>query len=77
MMLEKEPRVLHLDWQAAGKERVILGLALAFETSKHTSSDTTRPYLPTVPLPVSLWGPFSLKPPKTRCVAEGNTEFNF
>ena len=69
MMLEKEPRVLHLDWQAEGKERVILGLALAFETSKHTSSDTTRPhlpsrpYLPTVPLPVSLWEPFSFKPP--------------
>ena len=29
MVLEKEPRVLHLDWQAAGRERerVTLGLA--------------------------------------------------
>ena len=27
IVLQKEPRVLHLDWQAAERERVTLGLA--------------------------------------------------
>jgi hypothetical protein len=51
-VLEKDSRVLHLDQQAAGRKR--LGLALAFETSKPTPSDTppsTRPHLLIVSLP--------------------------
>jgi hypothetical protein len=40
MVLEKEPRVLYLDWLAAEEERVILGLAWASETSKPTPCDT-------------------------------------
>ena len=46
MVLEKELRVLHLDWQAAGRETP--DLARAFETSKPTPSDIlppTRTYL--------------------------------
>jgi hypothetical protein len=46
------------------EERVPLGLARESETARSTSSDKLPPTGPQVPLPMSLWGPFSLKPPQ-------------
>lgn len=61
----EELRALHLNWYAAGREKAILGLTWACETSNpppwHTFSIKTTP-IPTGPclllilLPMSLWG---------------------
>ena len=79
MLLEKELRILHLDPQAAGRERHWAWLGLQ-KTSKPTPSDTllpTRSYLlffQIMPLPgnqsskyISLWGQFSFKPSQPPC----------
>jgi hypothetical protein len=58
-------RVLQLDQKAAGRKGAT-NLACASETHKPAPSDKlppTRPHLPIVPLPISLWGPFSFKLP--------------
>ena len=43
---DRNKRLLHLDAQAAGRQRETLGLAWAFETSKPTLSDTLPPARP-------------------------------
>ena len=82
MVLEKQLRVLHPDPQAAGRERISLDLARAFETSKPTPSDRLPPTMSHLLIllilsnsdivtftgdqafrSMSLWGPFSFKPP--------------
>jgi hypothetical protein len=52
VILEKELRVLHPDWQATGSEL------------KHTFSNkvipSLKPHVLIVPLPIDLWGHFYL-----------------
>jgi hypothetical protein len=78
MVLEKELRVLHLDWQAAGRESGT-GPGLSFWSLKaHPPSDTlppSRPHVLIVLLPMSLWGPFSLKPSHTPYFKIDNCRF--
>lgn len=50
MVLEKGPRVLHCDPQAAGGDCITLGIARTNETSK--SVPIVRPYLLIVSLPM-------------------------
>ena len=71
MVLEKELRFLHLDWQASGRKNTILGLAWSSETSKLIPSDIltpnkatptpTRPHLLIVPHHKELWGSFFIQ----------------
>lgn len=70
MILQKQLKVYYPDQQEEGQsDTLTLGLSSLFESSELTLSDTLAPirsHLPKVPLPVNLWGPFSLKQPQNR-----------
>ena len=70
MILQKQLKVYCLDQQEEEQsDTLTLGLSSFSESSKLTPSDTLSPirsHLPKVPLPVNLWGPFSLKQPQNR-----------
>jgi hypothetical protein len=74
-MVVEEPRVLHLDPQAARRKTVLYtGHGLSIYNLKfcpNSDSLTLRPHLLTVPLPMGRpfkhmnpWGPYLLKPPQ-------------
>jgi hypothetical protein len=66
IVLEKEPRGLHIDLKAAGKE-------LRHTSSNNATHTPTRPHLLVVLLPMSLWGLFSFKLPHCHlCTVSGD-----